>query len=44
MDGYNFGPEWFWRFVFILAGLGALAVLVGIVWGIVWLVTHIRFV
>ena len=43
MGDYNFGPEWFWRLLAILAGVGLIAAIVAMVVGIVWLVNHVHF-
>lgn len=44
MSDYDFGPEWFWRTIFILACISLLGILVGLVMGIIWLIHHIAFV
>ncbi|MGV1047703.1 MAG: hypothetical protein ACOYD4_04140 [Solirubrobacterales bacterium] len=42
MSGYDFGPDWVWKLIFWLAGLGFIAAIVGAVALVVWLVRHVR--
>lgn len=37
-------PEWFWKLLFILAGVGALTGVAGFIWLIVWLCKHLKIV
>lgn len=36
-------PNWLFAAGFTLAGIGAIATLAAVVWGIVWIVRHVRF-
>lgn len=40
----DLGPTWHWVVMGLLAVIGLLACLAGILYGIVWLWNHIRFV
>lgn len=32
MNGFNLGPDWFWKLLTVLASAGALAIFVGLIW------------
>ena len=42
MDRGMMGPDWAWRMLAYLAGIGAAAVIAGVVCGIIWLIRHVR--
>jgi len=44
MADYDFGPEWFWRFIFIMAMVGIIGFIVGLIIGIIWLYNHIQII
>jgi hypothetical protein len=44
MMNIDFGPDWFWNLVLILAGIGALSGVIGFIWLVVWLCKHLRIV
>ncbi len=37
-------PSRFFDVLFVLAGVGLLALVFGLVWAVYWLVSHVRFV
>jgi hypothetical protein len=39
----DFGPEWFWRFLFFCAIAGFFALIGFAIWGVIWIFNHIRF-
>lgn len=42
MDRGMMGPDWAWRILAYLAGIGAATVIAGVVCGIIWLIRHVR--
>lgn len=44
MSDYNFGPQWLWDVILWLALIGFLAVVAGVIFGLIWLLRHIQFV
>jgi ABC-type sugar transport system permease subunit len=38
MDGFNLGPDWFWKVLRLLVVIGALTVLLSLIMGIIWAV------
>lgn len=41
MDSIDLGPEWFWKLVGFLAGVGLIAGVIWIIKGIIWLFNHV---
>lgn len=37
-------PEWVFKLLVVLAAIGGIAVIVGVIAGIVWLINHVRIV
>lgn len=44
MGPIDVGPEWFWKLLFILAAMGAIAGVYGVIKIGIWLFNHLRFV
>lgn len=41
MDSPNLGSDWFWVALGVCAAIGAVAIIVGMVYGAYWLVDHV---
>ena len=40
----DFGPEWFWKLIGLLAIVGLISVVISVVKGIIWIINHVQFV
>jgi hypothetical protein len=43
MEAPDFGPDWFWYLLFIVALVGIIASVVWVIKAIIWLFNHVQF-
>lgn len=42
MYSFNFGPNWFWRLLFILAAIGLILGIIKVIHAIIWIFHHVQ--